>query len=457
MNQGRSGEGSGDGCADASTSGHRVRSFLGRHERAAILAVLVAGLAERVVWVAQAGRLQPFHHEMQKVAVSFATTGVLGDAYYPGQGPTAHVGPVMPIIGGLIYRALGVGSLTSEIVLTGLALTFLGVTLLAFYAAFRRLGLPVEWRLAALTLAALVPLNLKFEVQSLRLFEGALAVALLACGLLLTLRLDARPDLRARDYVVPAVLCGLLALLNPPTALAAYAALGILTLKRVPARRWIGVGLVMAIGLAAFMGPWAIRNERVLGRMILTRSNYPLEHAIGFHEGAVSPSDPRAVFETRLRSMHPYSSEPASSARDELARVGEIAFMDRREAETRAWERANPGGAARIAARHFMEFWLPPRWMWRIYNDHAELVVQRQAYVWTVTIAAFSALVWGLFRAPLGPRLYVACILVIPSLPYVLVQPVQRYRYLVAVLTVFLAMEFAFLACQAISRRLAAR
>ncbi|MDB5499249.1 MAG: hypothetical protein JWP28_3280 [Phenylobacterium sp.] len=443
---------SGEAEAPAAT-GLRVRGFLERHERAAIISLLLVGLVERIAWLSQQGRLKPFVCEMQQVAVSFAKTGVLGDAYFVGQGPTAHVGPVMPIIGGFIYRIFGVGTLTSEILLLALALTFFGTALIAFYAAFRRLGLAIEWRLIALAAALILPLHFKFEVQSLRIWEGALAVALLACNLLLVLRLDARPCLYARDYVAPAVLGGLLALVNPPAALGAYAALGILTLKRVAVRHWVGVGFVMAVGLAVFIAPWAIRNERAFGRPILTRSNFPLEHAIAFHPDAVSPSDPRAVYVHRLRAIHPYSGEPVSAARDELARVGELAYMDRLRAETTAWERAHPGDVVRIAARHLLEFWLPPKWWWRIYNDQTPMVVPRLILTWTTALAALGALVWGLVRAPLGPRLYVACTLIIPSLPYALVQPVQRYRYLVVVLTFFLAAEFASRICELASKR----
>lgn len=430
-----------------------VRAFLARHERAAIVILLLAGLALRLAWVSQDGRLKPFISEMFQVAVCFAKTGVLGDSFYPGQGPTAHANPVTAIIGGLTYRAFGVGSLTSEILLTALALSYFGVALMAFYAAFRRMGLGVEWRLAALAAALLLPLNFKFETQSLRLFEGAMAVALLACALLVVVRLDARPELRARDYVLPSLIGGLLALMNPPAGLGAYAAFGVLTLKRAPVRRWPGVVLVMSLGLALFLAPWAIRNELVFGRLMLTRSNFPLEHAIGFHPAAVAPADPAATFVKRIRSLHPYSTEAVSASRSEVMRVGELAFMDRLARETSAWERAHPGDAVRIGVRHLQEYWLPPKWWWRIYTPNAPLVPLRQAFLWTTTLAAFAALVWGLFRAPLGPSLYVACVLIIPSLPYVLVQPVQRYRYLVFVLTLFLAAEFGSRACRALARR----
>lgn len=402
---------------------------------------MLAGLVERIVWVSGPGRLKPFVSEMQRVAVSFAQTGVLGDSYFNGQGPTAHVGPVMPLIAGSIYRLFGVGSPTSEIVLVALALAFFGIGLMAFYAAFRRLGLAVEWRLLALATALILPLHFKFEAQSLRIWEGALAVALLACSLLLALRLDVKPKLSAQDYIGPGLLGGFLALVSPPAALGAYGAFGVLTLKKVPPRRWISVALVMAAGLALFIAPWTIRNERALGRPILTRSNFPLEHAIGFHPAAVSPSDPRAAYVARLNAIHPYSGETYSAARDEVARIGELAYMDRLHAETSAWERAHPADAARLAARYFREFWLPSAWSYRIYAN-PPMVMPRVVFAWATALAAFGALIWALVRAPLGPHLYVACALIFPSLPYALVQPVQRYRYLVVALTFFLAAEF---------------
>src|SRR4051812_2282003 len=284
-----------DTSAGGETEG--LRGFLARHERAAFVLLLLVGLIERVVWVSQHGRLSPAVSETQQVAACFARTGALCDAYFVGQGPTAHVNPILPAMAGLVYRAFGVGSPATEMVLTAFALTVLCATLLAFYLAFRRLGLPVEWRLVALATALILPMNFKWETVAMRLFEGGVAAALLAASLLLVLRLDARREpLRPRDYLPPAVVVGFLALINPPAALGAYGALGVLTLKRAPVRRWLGVTLVMTVGLAVFIAPWGLRNERVFGRLILARSNFPLEHALGFHPAAVSPDDPAAVF-----------------------------------------------------------------------------------------------------------------------------------------------------------------
>jgi hypothetical protein len=420
-----------------------LRSVLARHERAAFVLLLVVGLMARVVWVSRHGRLGPLICETYNAAVCFARTGGICDTYLPGQGPTATASPVLTAFIGVIYRVFGEGSRASETVLTAYSLSVLCVTLLALYLAFRRLRVPVEWRLAALATALLVPINFKWETISMRLFEGGVAAALLAVSLLLVLRLDARGPLRPRDYVLPAVLVGFLALINPPAALGAYGALGVLTLKRAPIRRWLGVALVMTLGLAVFIAPWGLRNERVFGRLILARSTFPLEHALAFHPGAVSPADPSAAFVARGRAIHPYSNDPVSPARDEFARIGEIAYMDRLRAETTAWERAHPLDTVRLAARHLVEFWLPPSWSWTMFGRAAPLVLPSQVFVWATTLAAFAAIVWRLVQAPLGPGLYLACVLLIPSLTYALVQPIQRYRYLVVVLTYFLAADFA--------------
>jgi hypothetical protein len=420
------------------------RSFLERHERAAFVLLLVVGLMARVVWVSQHGRLGPMICETYQAAVCFARTGGICDTFIPGQGPTATANPIIPAAVGLVYRAFGEGSRVSEILLTTYSLTILCATLLAFYLAFRRLRLPVEWRLAALATALLVPINFKWETVSMRLFEGGVAAALLAVSLLLVLRLDARRGpLRPRDYFLPAVLVGFLALLNPPVALGAYGALGVLTLKRVPMRQWLGVALVMTVGLAVFIAPWGLRNEQMFGRLILARSTFPLEHALAFHSEAVSPVNPAAVFVRRGAAIHPYSNDPASPARAEFARIGEFAYMDRLAAETTAWERAHPLDTVRLAARHLVEFWLPPRWSWTIFGNAAPLVLPRQVFIWATTLAAFAAIGWRLVQAPLGPGLYLACVLLIPSLPYALVQPIQRYRYPLVVLTFFLAAELA--------------
>jgi hypothetical protein len=434
----------GNAGAPASGESGRLRSFLGRHERAVFVLLLVVGLLARAVWVSQDGRLGPMICETYNAAVCFARTGDICDTYVPGQGPTATATPTLPVLVGLIYRAFGEGSLTSEILLTTFSLAVLSGTLLTLYLAFRRLGLAVEWRLAALATALLLPINFKWETVSMRLFEGGVAALLLALSLFLVLRMDERREPPGpRDYALPAFLVGLLALINPPAALGAYGALGVLTLKRVPVRRWPGVALVMTVGLAVFIAPWGLRNERVFGRLILSRSNFPLEHALAFHPGAVSPADPAAAFVNRGREIHPYSNDPNSPARAEFSRIGEMAYMDRLAAETAAWKRAHPMDTVRLAVRHLVEFWLPPRWSWTIFGNAAPLVAPRQVFIWATTLAAFAAIGWRLVQAPLGPGLYLACILLIPSLTYALVQPIQRYRYLVVVLTFFLAADFA--------------
>lgn len=48
--------------------------------------------------------------------MSFARTGVLADAYRPGQGATAHLLPLPPVYAGPIYRAFCVRTVTLQAV-----------------------------------------------------------------------------------------------------------------------------------------------------------------------------------------------------------------------------------------------------------------------------------------------------------------------------------------------------
>src|ERR1700759_556457 len=102
-----------------------LRGFLGRHERAVFVLLLVVGLLARVAWVSQNNRLGPLICESYQASLCFARTGGICDTYLPGQGATATATPVMPVLDGLVYRALGAGSRPAEMVLTAFSLAVL--------------------------------------------------------------------------------------------------------------------------------------------------------------------------------------------------------------------------------------------------------------------------------------------------------------------------------------------
>ena len=67
-----------------------------RREPLIVVGIILAGMILRMAgWIS----LIPRTAETWHVAVSLATTGQFADVFRPGSGPTAHVAPVMPLMG----------------------------------------------------------------------------------------------------------------------------------------------------------------------------------------------------------------------------------------------------------------------------------------------------------------------------------------------------------------------
>lgn len=267
---------------------------------------------------------------------------------------------------GTIYRWLGVGTPSAEFVLSCISLAFIYISFLALDAAFETLGAAPIARLAALVLLALAPLNISMEMGLFRYWEGAIAAAGIALCLVRALELDAldgRPSWLQLGLLAGA--SGLMSLFSETAALACYGILGWLALRK---RGWIGfVGAAAASAalLIAISYPWALRNEAVFGEKVWTRSNFGFNFALGYHDKAVSPSDPKKVFFDRLDEVSPFL-HPAALASLKAA-GGELGYNRLWIARTEEWIGQHPAGALKIAARHVWEFYFPPRWMWDTY------------------------------------------------------------------------------------------
>lgn len=370
--------------------------------------------------------------------MTFASTGRLADAYGHGVGPTAHASPPWAIFQGLVYRALG-DTPAAEMTLT-LVVTALGLASFYFaYRIFALLKLPPLWRLAALAFVCLVPINAMLEVRIFRGFEGMLAATLAFGVLYWVLWLAQKERVKVMELAPLALVMGLLALTNQSAALGVYGAAGWLVLRRVPWRSWPAVGAVFAVGLVVFLAPWALRNERVLGHPVFTRSNFGLEFAQAYFPGALEAKDRRAEFIRRHAEMHPMQSVEALR---QVRTIGEVEYSGSMTRETMDWIKANPGESAQLAARHFQEFWFPDPWVWSPF-EQGEVSTKdkvKSGFVWLITAMGLAGLALGL-RRNFGGWIYVAIVLLLSSLPYVLTQPVIRYRYIVSTLLIFCAFE----------------
>jgi hypothetical protein len=411
--------------------------------------ILIIGAALRFAWLFHGGFRVPLSEAFYEAA-AFAARGELADAYGPGTGLTAHLSPGMPLLVGTIYHWLGVGAPQAEFVLACLSLAFIYVSFLALGAAFERLGTAPIARIGAIALLALLPLNLYYEMNDFRRWEGSIATAGIALSLASALELDAaerRPSWL--DLSVLAAGGALLSLFSLPAALACFGILGLLALRKHGWTGFVGAAAISAALFVAISYPWALRNEAVLGGKVWTRSSFGFNFALGYHDKAISPSDERKVFFDRLYEVSPFLSPPALASLK--AAGGEIGYNRLSIARTEEWIGQHPAGALKIAARHVQEFYFPSRWMF--YGSGPRVAVFKQAVMWTIAFVGFVSLGVRLARGD-WRYVYVGAPLLLLMLPYVLGQPVLRYRYPVEGLLVFLAADMTWRTTKSALKRL---
>jgi hypothetical protein len=409
--------------------------------------LLVLGAVLRFAYLSYAG-FTIRASEAFSVAAAFAARGELADAWGPDTGLTAHLSPGMPLLVGEVYRWLGVGTPAAEFLLACISLAFITVTILALDAAFERLGAAPLARFGAIALLCLLPLNIFLEMRKFRHWEGALAAAGIAVCLARSLKMDG--DQRRPSWLNLGVLAfgaSVLSLFSEAAALACFGIIGWLALRR---RGWLGFIATTAVSAAlisALSYPWAVRNEAAFGEKVWTRTAFGFNFAVGFHDKAISPADPLKVYSDRMVEVSPSSSPSALAALQSAG--GEVAYGRLWTARTEAWVGQHPLAALKIAARHIWEFYMQPRWMW--WPDKGPVAI-RVALLQTFTVLGFAGLATGLACRD-WRYIYVAAALVLPMFPYVLGQPLGRYRYPVDGLLVFLAADLISRAARLASNR----
>jgi hypothetical protein len=391
------------------------------------LILIALGALIRLAWLWKHG----FDYavgEAANVAISIARNGTFADTFARGSGLSAHFTPSMTLVAGGVYALFGVRTVMSELVLAALSI---GLSLASGYLWYRvvlALGAPRLAALVALALFCLLPMNFGLEVVAFRAWEGALAAAGAALCLLIALRLDRSDSPSWKAFTGLAIVCALTFFVNQAIGLAVYGAMGLLLLRRFPVRRWPAAIGIAALCLAATLAPWTTRNAAVFDRFIPLRSNLGLELSLANSPAATTGADEHERFLQRLRTIHPLESDSAFQTM--MRAGGEIAYADALGKEAKAWIVENPGKFVALCLHHLREFYFPPAWQWNIYTEGAQAVGLRQALVWGLSVL-------GLLGALLLPKvygsraLYPAVFVLAPALPYLIVQPILRYRYLI--------------------------
>jgi hypothetical protein len=403
-----------------------------------LLALIAIGLVFRLAYSLYQPMLDGATGEAKNVAVTLARTGRFANPFGFESGDTAHLTPSMSFVAGMVYRLFGTPSAAAETVLALLSIAIVCGGAYLFARAWQRAGLADVTALGAVALFALLPLNLQLETVSFRVWEGGLAVL---CGALMLgacVRHRAGAPLATREMLPLAAIPAVTLFVNPAMGLATYACLGWLMLTGLRLAAWPRmIGLTVA-AFALVFGPWALRNQGVFSELVLLRSNPGLELALANNDRAYFGADARVAFVENLRAIHPLEMGP-ERARAALAE-GERAYAKTLGAEFGGWLRAHPDRFAALAARHWVQFYFPPAWQWDIYAPASRMTTLKVAVTWAISILGLIGAVLALFVWR-GAHIYVALLALVPSLPYVVVQPVLRYRYLVLLPLLFLGVE----------------
>ena len=317
--------------------------------RGTTLLALIVGIAY-AIWFAD---LNEGMGETGAAATNLLLHGMLGNPYRISTGPSAHVSPAVGAILAVIYWLFGSGTHEARIALGILAAALYAGSIWAVFAVCKATKLSgVGFYVAAAALVS-CPVFLFQSVVNFRQWDQPFAAFLLPLGWLAYERGRLTGELR---YLVGlAGLAGIGSLFSPTLLTAFLLALGLLVWhRRALAPTWrtavqgtLGSGLLAVAIVAAFTVPWGMRNEAQLGRFVLTRSNFGLELWLGNMPGALGWSETGEGF-----ARHPHDDVAAAT---EMARTGEIAFMDARKTEVLAIIKSDP---ARFVSLTVKRIWL---------------------------------------------------------------------------------------------------
>ena len=256
-------------------------------------------------------------------------------------GPTAVVPPVYSYLLAVIFKVFGIetkASVIAALSLNGLfsALTCIPVFLLARRALGDRVAMWAGWGWA------FSPYGVYYGADWA--WSTPLVTFELACLFLLAWRLE--DSSRTRDWLIYGALCGFAAL-TEPVVMTVLPLLGLWSFYQLyrKSKSWKAPMLAAALAGTAVLSVWIARNYDVFHRFIPVRSGFGLELYMG-NNG----------YSTRWvnSALHPNHSD---AELQEYERVGEMAYMDHKLQQGKAYIRAHPGWFAWMTMRRVLYMW----------------------------------------------------------------------------------------------------
>ena len=294
-------------------------------------------------------------YELERTAISLATTGVFGNPYAIPTGPTAHVSPGYTIILAALFRLLSTG-IPAEIVkeLLASAVTALQCALLPAVAENlsldRRAGILVGLFCALIPLKPLVQIDGDWETPYTALFIMA------------TLVLAVQTWKGCKLTISFAVLNGIvwgLALLFASVLLPIFAFFllaGAYFCRNAGYKRYLAFAAVQISLVALCLLPWVIRNNHTLGAPIATRSNFGLELRVSNNNEATP--DQRVNYLLGVYNLyHPLQNEKEAL---KVKQLGEVAYNQDAAKVAKNWISTHIRQFVYLCIGRIRCFWLYP-------------------------------------------------------------------------------------------------
>jgi len=349
-----------------------------------------------------------FGFEMGRIGSSLAEGRGFSNPFNETTGPTAWEPPLYPFLIASVFRAWGVYSHASALILLSInsifsALTCIPIFLIAKRCFNKKVAVWSSWTWA------LLPSVIFWCTRWV--WETSLAALLLAVIFWLTLTMDEKDGLK--PWLQFGLLWGVAALTN--TALLSFLPVSGLWVwyhrAKLGKRSLAGV-ILASIIFAACIVPWLVRNHRVFGQFVFIRSNFGAELRLGNGPGADG---------TWMDYLHPTKNVSEMRRYQEL---GELAYVGERKEEAMAFIREDYRRFVGLSLRRFIYYWggLPKA------SENPVVAFFRKSL-----FAASSGLAfWGLARAlrkhRSGAWLFFWLIFSYPLVYYFLF-PHPRYRH----------------------------
>jgi 4-amino-4-deoxy-L-arabinose transferase-like glycosyltransferase len=349
-----------------------------------------------------------FGFEMGRIGSSLAQGRGFSNPFNETTGPTAWEPPLYPFLIASVFRAFGVYSHASALILLSInsifsALTCIPIFLIAKRCFDEKVAVWSAWTWA------LLPSVIFWCTRWV--WETSLASLLLAVIFWLTLTMDEKDGLK--PWLQFGLLWGVAALTN--TALLSFlpvSGLWVWYHRAKLGKRSLSGVILASIIFAACITPWLIRNHHVFGQFVFIRSNFGAELRLGNGPGADG---------TWMDYLHP--TKNVSEMR-RYQQLGEVAYVAERKKEAMAYIREDYARFAGLSLKRFIYYWagLPKA------SENPVVAFFRMALFAASSVLAF----WGLARAlrkhrP-GAWLFFWLILAYPLVYYFLF-PHPRYRH----------------------------